>query len=135
MTTAKIRYVGLKGCETAFNDVTGITWSQGDVASVDTKHVVAMLKHPDVFELADEPASLAMARQPAPLLPPLTLALTAPPVQAQAIKSLGGEVVSLAGMDADALRNLATDQGVKVHHLARAPKIIEVLMTALPLGE
>lgn len=54
MTTAKIRYVGLKQEETAFKDLTGITWAKGAVEPVDIKHVVAMLKHPDVFELAEE---------------------------------------------------------------------------------
>lgn len=50
----RIKYVGLKqNGERAFLKETGIEWFQGDVNDVEDEIAKTMLKHPDVFALAD----------------------------------------------------------------------------------
>lgn len=67
----KLKYVGLKeGGERAFQEETGIEWLPGSEHDVTPAQAAKMLKHPDVFALADgsetaDTASLAEAKKPA----------------------------------------------------------------------
>jgi hypothetical protein len=133
MATTKIRYVGQKQSETAFNDRTGITWTPEQVEAVDVKHAADMLKHPDVFAL-DEPAfaGLATAKgSPPPVVPPVPKVEPHEPV-AILIALPDGKPVDLAGMDKEQLHALAKTHGVAVHHSAGPAKVIEALVAAFP---
>lgn len=59
----KLKYVGLKlDGERAFKEETGLEWFPGSVHDVPTNLAVKMLKHPDVFALADADATLSDAK-------------------------------------------------------------------------
>ena len=61
----KIKYVGLKQFEDAFNGMTGVTWGPGVEHDIGDDVAARMLNHPDVFALAGaavkEPESLSLA--------------------------------------------------------------------------
>lgn len=50
----KIRYVGKKELETAFQEKTGLVWTPDAVHEVDDATATRMLLHPDVFARADQ---------------------------------------------------------------------------------
>lgn len=59
----KLKYVGLKlDGERAFKEKTGIEWFPGTVEDVPAALATDMLKHPDVFALADADAALSSAK-------------------------------------------------------------------------
>lgn len=133
MATAKIKYVGLKERETAFSVETSIVWTPGAVESVDLKHVEAMLKHPDVFALADAPQAMGLA--------------DVQPVKADETPKTIGEVPAktdripadalspdLTAMSREELHALAKARGVKVHHTSGAAKVIEALQAPHPIN-
>lgn len=122
MATAKIKYVGLKERETAFSVETSIVWTPGAVESVDLKHVATMLKHPDVFALADEPASMGLADK-APAKASVKTETTAAAVDET-------EQPALDTMSREELHALAKARGIKVHHTSGAAKVIEALQDA-----
>ena len=62
----KIKYVGLKQFEDAFSGETGKTWGPGIEHDIDPAIAARMLRHPDVFALADgapvkEPETLSLS--------------------------------------------------------------------------
>ncbi len=68
----KLKYVGLKESgERAFKEETGIEWHPGSEHDVTPAHAAKMLKHPDVFALADGSTEIALgeAKKPAELNP------------------------------------------------------------------
>ena len=120
----KINYVGSKtDGETAFSDKTEITWFPGDCHEVSADHAEKMLKHPDVFALADEPVGLADAKPAAVLTPAMAEASTL---------AIEKPAVPLESMTREALQALAKERGVKFHPKHGAPKLIELLAAALP---
>lgn len=127
----KIKYIGLKPQSTAFKAETGITWLPG--AAHDVKDVVAgkMLKHPDVFALAEVQGGLADAK-------PVRTAIEAAPVESDKPQAPSDEVAAdkttaptLETLDRDALHALAKTMGVKVHHNAGA----ETVRTAIEAAQ
>ena len=118
MATTKIRYVGQKEHETAFESVTGVAWSAGQVQDIDTKHIEAMLRHPDVFALADADVGLTDAGTD-------TQWATAP----------DGTHLLLSDMTKEQLHACAKQYGVAVHHQSGAPKVIEALQSAFAVKE
>lgn len=134
MATAKIKYIGLKERETAFSVETSIVWTPDTVESVDLKHVEAMLKHPDVFALADAPVGLADAK-PVAVLPDGTGNESAPPANKPStqISIPDGPLVEMSHLDKAGLQALAKAHGVTFHHSHGAPKLIELLQAAFPV--
>lgn len=134
MATTKIRYVGLKERETAFESITGVTWNAGEVQDIDTKHVEAMLKHPDVFALAD--ADVAADG------PANSVGTTAdndkiadPGTDTQWATAPDGEYLLLSDMSKEQLHECAKKYGVAVHPKCGAPKVIEALQAAFAVKE
>lgn len=132
----KVKYVGLKvNGSTAFKAQTGITWLPGDCHEVKDDIAAKMLKHPDVFALDDGTAPEAKKVE-APAID--TSGMTLAPggkveiPQPTSITLKDGEVVVLDGMEKADLHALAKAHGVKVHHQAGAPKVIEALQAAFP---
>lgn len=125
MSTAKIRYVGLKQEETAFSNVTGITWAQGAVESVDIKHVAAMLNHPDVFELAEESIGGLADAKPTPAAP-----VTIPPLGEAAVGEAAPSTDPLEALSRAELHALAKERGVTVHHSSGAASVLKALQSA-----
>lgn len=141
MSTAKIRYVGLKQEETAFKDVTGITWVPDAVESVDLKHVAAMLRHPDVFALAEESIGGLADAKPAPSAPvtltPAAMQLSdkdAPIVQSNLSPSDVAALANSVALDTltrEELHALAKARGVKVHHSSGAAAVTAALLAVV----
>lgn len=124
----KIKYVGLKTAgEQAFIEDTKLEWFPGDSHEVSAAHAEKMIKHPDVFALADEPVGLADAK-PAAVTPPPT-----DKVVCTLIELPDGSPLDIAGMDKAALQALAKTHGVDVHHSAGAAKVAEALQAAFPV--
>jgi hypothetical protein len=70
ISMTKLQYVGQKkDGERAFKEKTGIEWFSGTVADVPAALAADMLKHPDVFSLADADAALSSAK-PAAVIDP-----------------------------------------------------------------
>lgn len=127
MSTAKIRYVGLKQEESAFSNVTGITWAQGTVESVDIKHVAAMLNHPDVFELAEESIGGLADAKPTPAAP-----VTIPTLGEAAVGEAASSTDPLDAMTREELHALAKERGIKVHHSSGAAAVIKAIRDVQP---
>lgn len=119
----KLKYVGLKDSETAFSDVTGIIWGQGSEHDVSDEIAEKMLKHPDVFAVA-EAATAEKAQEPVAVNVEQTPTMTR---EALAL-------IDLENTSVEALRDYAKKAGLKVHHNAGEAKVREAL-TAFIKGE
>ena len=107
----QIKYVGLKMTgEQAFIDDTKLEWFPGDSHEVSAAHAEKMLKHPDVFALADK-------------VPPVAETVTARIEDTPTHPDLNS-------MSREDLHALAKARGVKVHHTSGAAKVIEALQDA-----
>ena len=133
----QIKYVGLKMTgEQAFIDDTKLEWFPGDSHEVSAAHAEKMLKHPDVFALADAPVGLADAKPVA--VPPHGNGNDAPPPANKPGTTIhlpdpDNSLLDLAGMDKAALQALAKAHSVTFHHSHGAPKLIELLQAAFPV--
>ena len=109
----KLKYVGLKenGC-TAFSKESGVPlWNIGDVHDIkDTALAGRMLKHPDVFALAEE----SDEKKPA--------------AEAQTDENKTDD--GLDALDKAALLQLAKDKGLTIHHASGEDKIRAALREA-----
>ena len=112
----KLKYVGLKERETAFQPETGVVWEPGSEHDIKDEALCArMLKHPDVFAVADEDekpndggtTALFMQTADGPL--------------------------DLSKLDKDQLHALAKESGVQVHHKAKAETVAAKLAEAFPV--
>lgn len=97
----KIKYVGAKtDGERAFKEKTGIEWFPGDVKEVSEAHAAEMLRHPDVFAVADSKVSLSTAKKPEPVK-----------------ANDGGTTASLAGMTDKEVKAFAREKGLTISGL------------------
>lgn len=160
----KLKYVGAKtDGERAFKDETGIEWFPGAVEAVSEAMATKMLKHPDVFALADDTATLAKAKKPEAPIPAwakegIDRGMTDEQLEAVAraggpetpegkalwdaakpaeptnvIRLENGEKRVLDGMSRDALKDLAAELRVKVHPMSGEAKFMAALMAAYPV--
>lgn len=121
----KMKYVGLKDFEDAFSSETGVTWGPGVEHEISDPAMVArMLRHPDVWAVAESKAKKASAPAPVPT------ADTAgegdgegdgdqsgeEPVGATYLMQTAEGPLSLDGLDKATLRELAKEAGLKIHH-------------------
>lgn len=118
----QIKYVGLKTTgEQAFIDDTKLEWFPGDSHEVSAAHAEKMLKHPDVFALADT-------------VPAAAETVTAKTDETRTFVRVdtpkGQIAVELQTMSREDLHALAKERGVKVHHTSGAAKVIEALQDA-----
>ena len=128
----QIKYVGLKTTgEQAFIDDTKLEWFPGDSHEVSAAHAEKMLKHPDVFALADAPVGLADAKPVA--VPPNGNGNDAPPPASQEIALPDGPIIELSHRDKAELQALAKEHSVTFHHSHGVPKLIELLQAAFPV--
>jgi hypothetical protein len=111
----KIKYVGLKQKCTAFLAETGITWTPGSAYDVDEKMAAKMLRHPDVFAVAEDemPPAPTAAPTPEPTAAPAGVTLA----PGAAVPTLP-VVDMLDAMSDEAVRAYAKDQGLKIQGLA-----------------
>ena len=146
----KIKYIGVKvnGC-TAFQRESGIKWMQGDEHEIRDELAKRMLRHPDIFAVAQEQEAKkpAITLQPQTPIEPVTVTgdTLAPGAE---IKPLGqGEgapkflmaaaegAIVLDDLDKAALHALAKESGVKVHHAAGADTVRRALIEAFPVAQ
>ena len=149
----KIKYVGLKDFEDAFSSETGKTWGPGIEHDIDPAIAARMLRHPDVFALADG----APVKEPATLS--LSDAVVVTPVadeqddddqddasdtgnvpnaeeqpKAKHIMQTKSGPLTLDALDKDTLKALAKELGVAVGN-SGAEKIREKLVEAFPVKD
>lgn len=90
----KIKYVGLKERETAFQHESGFEWGPGVVHDIKDADLAArMLKHPDVFDFAD-------AAVKEPVAPSLSDAVVVTPVEDTAPEATTKEATTEVTEDA-----------------------------------
>lgn len=107
----KLKYVGLKERETAFQPETGVEWGPGIEHDIKDEALCArMLKHPDVFAVADETA----------------------PTEALFMQTAAG-VLDLSKLTRDELHALAKESNITVHHKAKAETVAAKLAEAFPV--
>lgn len=110
----KIKYVGIKeGGEAAFSSESGVSlWMSGDVHDIkDTTVAGRMLKHPDVFALAEDSDEKKPDSE---------------------VKNDNGDKIDdgLDALDKAALLQIAKDKGLTIHHASGKDKIRTALREA-----
>lgn len=134
----KIKYVGLKQFESAFSNETGVTWAPGAVHDIkDVALAARMLKHPDVFAVAD---TASAERPPAPPAPPPDETGNVPgaddaPRAKWIMRTDDGKPLVLDALDRDTLHKLADEAGLKIHANAKAETVAARLAEAFPWAE
>lgn len=117
----KLKYVGLKERETAFQSETGVEWWPGIEHDIKDEALCArMLKHPDVFAVADE-------TEPDSDTNPDT-----EQTKALFMQTAAG-VLDLSKLTRDELHALAKESNITVHHKAKAETVAAKLAEAFPV--
>lgn len=137
----KIKYVGKKEVETAFSNETGIIWTPGSEHDInDVAMCKRMLNHPDVFEHVEEEQKPAASTEGGKGLSDAPVKTEAPatetkptegPAKLQMQTAAGALDLSL--LDKDQLHALAKEQGLSVHHNAKAETVAAKLAEAFPV--
>lgn len=135
----KLTYVGTKpNGSTAFKAQTGITWFPGDEHDIKDDVAAKMLKHPDVFQLAEAfPAAKPVSAPTEPVID-TGLALVAgakveAPVQPLHVMHFSdGTAKMLDGLDKKTLHALAKEHAVTVHPNAGPATVAAKLAEAFP---
>lgn len=117
----KIKYVGLKERETAFQSETGVEWGPGIEHDIKDEALCArMLKHSDVFAVADETE------------PDSGTNTETAPTEALFMQTAAG-VLDLSNLTRDELHALAKESNITVHHKAKAETVAAKLAEAFPV--
>jgi hypothetical protein len=126
----QIKYVGLKDFEDAFSRESGVTWGPGvehDIADEDL--AARMLKHPDVFAVADDSVK-ELEEQGAP-------AQDTPedqPQKPQFVMQTEEGALVLDFLDKDTLKQLAKEADISVGN-SGPDKIRQKLAEAFPVKD
>ncbi len=135
----KLTYVGTKSHgSTAFKAQTGITWFPGDSHDIKDDVAAKMLKHPDVFQLAETfPAAKPATESTAPAIDTTGLTLAAggtvgAPAPVLAMYLADGVTPVWEGMDKKAIHALAKKHDVTVHPNAGVATVAAKLAETFP---
>lgn len=133
----KLTYVGTKSNgSTAFKAQTGITWFSGDSHDIKDDVAAKMLKHPDVFKLAEAFPAAQEPKVPSVDTTGMTLAagskVEAPAKPAHVLHYQDGTTKVLDGLEKEELHALAKQLEVKVHPNAGAATVAAKLAEAFP---